>query len=68
MAGVFMVSTATIALRTRVLPRWLAVTGLVVALALVVFGGRIHWLDLAFPGWVLLVSLHILRAGLRAED
>src|SRR4051812_41056179 len=67
MAGVFMVSTATIALRTRVLPRWLAVVGLAIALVLVVLGGRIHWIDIAFPGWVLLVSLHILRAGIRVE-
>jgi hypothetical protein len=67
MAGVFMVSTATIALRTRVLPRWLAVVGLCVALVLVVLGGRIHWIDIAFPVWVLLVSVHILRAGIRAR-
>jgi hypothetical protein len=67
MAGVFMVSTATIALRTRVLPRWLAVLGLCVALVLVILGGRIRWMDIAFPGWVLLVSVHILRAGIRAQ-
>jgi hypothetical protein len=67
MAGVFMVSTATIALRTRVLPRWLAVVGLAIALVLVVLGGRIHWIDIAFPGWVLLVSVHILRAGIRVQ-
>jgi hypothetical protein len=67
MAGVFMVSTATIALRTRVLPRWLAVVGLCIALVLVVLGGRIHWIDIAFPAWVLLVSVHILRAGIRAR-
>jgi hypothetical protein len=67
MAGVFMVSTATIALRTRVLPRWLAVVGLAIALVLVVLGGRIHWIDIAFPGWVLLVSVYILRAGIRVQ-
>jgi len=65
MAGVFMISTATIALRTRVLPRWLAVVGLCVALVLIVLGGRIHWIDIAFPAWVLLVSVHILLAGFR---
>src|SRR4051794_5428265 len=67
MAGVFMVSTATIALRTRVLPRWLAVLGMCIALVLVVLGGRIRWIDIAFPGWVLLVSGYILRAGIRPE-
>src|SRR4051795_9095293 len=67
MAGVFMVSTATIALRTRVLPRWLAVLGMCIALVLVILGGRIRWIDIAFPGWVLLVSGYILRAGIRPE-
>ena len=62
-----MVSTATIALRTRVLPRWLALLGLGVALILVIFGGRVRWMDVAFPAWVLLVSVHILRAGIRTE-
>jgi hypothetical protein len=65
MAGVFMVSTATIALRTRILPRWLAVFGLCIALVLVILGGRIRWTDIAFPAWVLLVSIYILRAGIR---
>jgi hypothetical protein len=65
MAGVFMISTATIAFRTRVLPRWLAASGLGLALVMVVLGGWVGWLELAFPAWVLMVSLHILRAGLR---
>src|SRR5205085_3609212 len=67
MAGVFMASTATIALRTRVLPRWLAVLGLFIALVLVRFGGRIHWIDIAFPAWVPLVSMHMPRAGIRSH-
>jgi len=67
MAGVFMISTATIALRTRVLPRWLAATGLALALAMVAFGGLLGCLVIAFPAWVLLVSLYILRAGIRVR-
>jgi hypothetical protein len=67
MAGVFMISTATIALRTRVLPRWLAVLGLCIALVLVILGGTIRWMDIAFPAWVLLVSLNIMRAGIRPQ-
>jgi hypothetical protein len=63
MAGVFMISTATIALRTRVLPRWLARLGLALAAAMVLLGGWLGWLEIAFPAWVLLVSLQILRAG-----
>ena len=67
MAGVFMISTATIALRTRVLPRWLAATGFVLATAMVVLGGWLGWLSIAFPAWVLLVSLYILRAGMHVR-
>lgn len=65
MAGVFMISTATIALRTRVLPRWLAMLGLALAAAMVLLSGWLGWLEIAFPAWVLLVSLQILRAGFR---
>lgn len=67
MAGVFMISTATIALRTSVLPRWLALLGLGIALTMVLLGGWIHWIEVAFPAWVLLVSVHILRAGIHVR-
>ena len=65
MAGVFMISTATIALRTRMLPRWLAAMGLALALAMVLIGGWLGWLSIALPAWVLLVSVYILRTGMR---
>ena len=65
MAGVFMISTATIALRTRVLPPWLATLGLALAAAMVLLSGWLGWMEIAFPAWVLLVSLQILRAGFR---
>ncbi|WP_409329884.1 hypothetical protein [Trujillonella humicola] len=63
MAAVFTLSTATIALRTRVAARWVGLLGVVVALVLLLAVGRTPWVELLFPGWVLLLSVDILRRG-----
>ena len=64
MAAVFMMSLATIWLRTGLMPRWLVVVTYVSAIALIVAGDTSMWLTLAFPGWVLIVSvLFLVRAG-----
>jgi hypothetical protein len=60
MAGVFMISTATISWRTGVLPRWLAVLGVVLAAGLLSVIASAELAVLLFPAWVLLVSLHLL--------
>ena len=60
MAGVFTLSVSTLALRTGALPRWIPVTGYVVALLLMVAAGEHKWVQLVFPLWVLLVSVAIL--------
>ena len=60
MAGVFMISLSTISVRTRITPRWIAILGYALAL-LILFGSRyISWTVLAFPLWVLLISVYIL--------
>jgi hypothetical protein len=64
MAGVFMVSTCTLSLRTRIFPRWMAYVGLVLALFLLLSLQMLSWSPLVFPLWVLLVSVHILVANL----
>jgi hypothetical protein len=64
MAAVFMISLATIWLKTGLMPRWLVVVSYLVALGLLIAGDVSMWLTLAFPAWVLLVSaLILLRAG-----
>ena len=64
MAAVFMISLATIWLKTGLMPRWLVVVSYLVALGLLIAGDVSMWLTLAFPGWVLVVSaLILLRAG-----
>ncbi|MBO0681380.1 hypothetical protein JRC04_28290 [Mycolicibacterium sp. S2-37] len=63
MAAVFMISLATIWLRTGLMPRFLVVTTYVLALALMVAAEVSMWLTLAFPAWVLVVSALLIARG-----
>ena len=65
MAAVFTMSTATITLRTAVIPRWIGMLGFAVAVVLLVSVGLSPWVELLFPAWILLLSADILRTGLR---
>jgi hypothetical protein len=65
MAGVFIISTCTIALRTKVINRWLAFLGLAIALVLLVSSGSVAFINLLFPLWIFLVSLDVLINSLR---
>ena len=67
MAGVFMVSAATIAFASACFRTGSPSTGLVVARSLIVFGEQDRLARLAAPGVDPLVSLRILRAGVRAS-
>ena len=62
MAGVFMISTSTILLRTGIVPRWMAFLGFALALTLTLLSsnGTINGILLVFPLWVLSISVHIL--------
>lgn len=68
MAAVFTISTATIGLRLAILPRWLGRLGYAIAAFLLVAVGSVAWVELLFPFWVLLVSVHTLLGSLRAPD
>src|SRR5215469_11909268 len=59
-ASVFMITTSTIALYTRLTPRWLAIGGYLIALVLLFGSYYVDWSLMVFPFWVLLVSLSIL--------
>jgi hypothetical protein len=64
MAAVFMISLATIWLKTGLMPRWLVAVTYLVALGLILSSDISMWLTLAFPIWVLMVStLLLMRAG-----
>jgi hypothetical protein len=66
MAGVFMVSLSTVIFRTRIVPRWIAVLGFVLALILLIGSYYISWCFLVLPIWVLLISAYILIDNYRS--
>ena len=67
MAAVFMISTCTVAFRIGMFPRWMAFLGYALALLLLLSGGRFSWVPLAFPLWVLVISVYVLLANLRPK-
>jgi len=68
MAGVFMISTSTISLRTRIAPRWTAFLGYALALFLLLSVGIIDWTPMVFPLWVFLISVCILVEKLLGQS
>ena len=67
MAAVFIMATTTLAVRLRLIPRWLAVVGyLTRGRAAPDRRGR-PWLELLFPAWVFVFSVHILIVTMRAR-
>jgi hypothetical protein len=70
MAGVFMMSTSTVAMATHFAPRWLAALGYLLAVLLLLGSPFVRWSFALFPLWVLLLSVHILASslGLRTES
>jgi MFS family permease len=60
MAGVFMITTSTLAIYTGFAPRWLAILGYTFALLLLCGSYYVSWSFIVFPLWVLLVSIYIL--------
>jgi hypothetical protein len=65
MAGVFMVSLATIWIRTHVMPRTFVFLTYALALVLLVSSNLTLWLVLVFPAWVFVISVFILIVSLR---
>jgi hypothetical protein len=64
-AGVFMISTSTVAIYTGMAPRWIAILGYALALILLVGSYYIAWSFVVLPMWVLLISVFILIDNLR---
>jgi hypothetical protein len=59
MAGVFMVTTSTIAIYTGFAPRWIAILGYLLALLLLCGSYYLSWSFVVFPLWVLVLSIYI---------
>jgi hypothetical protein len=66
MEAVFTLTTVTIARHTKIVPRWLSLAGIAVAVVLLVGVQISVWVELLFPAWILALSLDILVAGRRA--
>jgi hypothetical protein len=67
MAGVFMISLATIWIRTGVMHRIWAILTYLLALVLLVSISYSLWVTLIFPGWVMVVSVYILIRNLHRQ-
>jgi hypothetical protein len=68
MAGVFMIVTSTLGIRTGFIARWITFFGYTVALLLLLSNRHIEGILLIFPLWVLLLSIHILIDNLRGLE
>ena len=65
MAGVFMISSTTLLMRLQLVPKWLVIGGYLGALSLLLTTGSLPLVELIFPLWVLILSVHILVANWR---
>jgi hypothetical protein len=68
MAGVFMISLASIWTQTRIMPRPLALLTYALALLLLISINFSMWMIFIFPAWVFIISIFILRASLRNKN
>lgn len=69
MAAVFMISLATIWMKTGLMPRWLVLLTYATAGAQMIAGELSMWVTVAFPVWVIVVSgLLLTRAGFLEAD
>lgn len=57
MAGVFMMSLATLWLRTGLMKRWIIILTYALALVLLLMINLSLWIQLVFPAWTLLISI-----------
>ena len=60
-AGVFVIMTSTITLRTAAAPRWIGFVGYAIALGLLLSVRYFQYVIMLFPVWVALLSIYILH-------
>jgi hypothetical protein len=68
MAGVFMIATSTLSIRTEIAPRWISFIGYALAAAPLLSWGYNDYILLLFPLWVLLLSTYMLIENLHNPD
>jgi hypothetical protein len=67
MAAVFTLAVTSVGVRTRLLPRWLVAVGLLAAILLLLSPPLTAWVQVAFPLWVLALSVQFLMSS-RTRD
>jgi len=67
MAGVFMLITSSIALRTAFIARWMAAPGFAMGLFLMFASPWIDWSFIVLPLWARLISVYLLITSLKKE-
>ena len=60
MGAVFALCTTSLFTRLGLGPRWLTILGYATGLVLLFSSGFAPWLEIVFPAWVLVLSIHIL--------
>jgi hypothetical protein len=60
LAGVFMITSSTVVIYTRIAPRWIAILGYILAAVLLIGSYYTSWIFIVLPAWVLLMSAHIV--------
>lgn len=68
MGAVFIISLATIWLKTGLMPRWLVGISYLSGLALLIISDVSMWVTLVFPVWVLVVSILLLARSRHIEE
>ena len=64
-AGVYMISIATLWTKSGVMPRWITILTYILALGFLFFAQSVREIRFVFPAWVLLVSIYILISNFR---
>jgi len=67
MAGVFTTAASVILLRTGAAPRWLAVSGSIISVLLIVAVFFVGWIGLLFPAWIFALSVDSLIIARRQD-
>ena len=67
MAAVFVIATSTLAGRLGLVPKWMMVAGYAAAFLLLFTVNVIPRIELLFPMWVFVVSIHIFLASFRSD-
>ena len=58
--GVFLITTSTVVIYTKIAPRWIAILGYVLAFVLILGSYYVTWCFVVLPAWVFLISIYIL--------